>query len=396
MSILLRGKKSLSQLARAILRSFAPDASSYPFSTLQGAYQTSTGPAAVAVNDPVGLELDAMGTVGPELVTNGDFSAGVTGWGWYVPFLPQTFTNVGGELHVVGDGVARALYGQSTAETMTSGKTYRIRLSVRLASGAMPTISLNAAFYGVSLITIQSAGSTTVKTYSYEVFYKASTTGSVHLTFDNYVAHDLYIDNVSIVEVTGNHATQTTAINRPTVQQDGNGRFYASFNGTNSSLQLTSVQFQMADDFAVVTCVKYGTPASWSTIFSICGAGTTPRIQLFLDNANGHAGAYFRDDAGVSTRAQGAVDLRNTTSVITLAKRGTNVYLRVNGVQVVTTSVAGLGAATFTAAAIGKLALGADYMLGGSYGVDPIKGTVTDAQLLTLEKAAGQRAGLVI
>ena len=145
-----------------------------------------------------------------------------------------------------------------------------------------------------------------------------------------------------------------------------------------------------------LACVKYGTPVGWSTIFSLSGAGTTPRIQLVLNAANGFALAYFRDDAGVNTQAQGAVDLRNTTSVITLAKRGTNVYLRVNGVQVATTSAAGLGAATFTASAIGKLALGTDYMIGGSYGVDPIKGTVTDAQLLTLEKAAAQKAGLVL
>ena len=66
MSILLRGKKSLSQLARAILKSFGSNASSYPFSTRQGAYQTSACPVAAAVNDPMGLGLDALGAVGPE------------------------------------------------------------------------------------------------------------------------------------------------------------------------------------------------------------------------------------------------------------------------------------------------------------------------------------------
>lgn len=256
MSILLRGKKSLSQLARAILRSFGSDAHSYPFSTRQGAYQdTGAITPSVAVNDPIGLQQDTVGT---------------------------------------------------------------------------------------------------------------------------------------------NNATQTTAINRPTVQQDGGGRWYASFNGTNQSMQLASVPFQMADDFAVVACVKYGAPVAWLTIFSLSGAGVIPRIQLLLNEVNGFALAYFQDDAGVNTQAQGAVDLSNTTSVITLAKRGTNVYLRVNGVQVATTSVAGLGAATFTAAAIGRLALGADYMLGGIYDLNLTKGTVTDAQLLVLEKAAAQKAGLVL
>lgn len=37
-----------------------------------------------------------------------------------------------------------------------------------------------------------------------------------------------------------NHATQATTANRPTLQQDGSGYYYLSFNGTNSTLASTS------------------------------------------------------------------------------------------------------------------------------------------------------------
>jgi len=183
-------------------------------------YLLSDGSTGYSTVDGVdGLDLDGMGRLGSERVTNGDFSSGTTGWGWYVSFPPQTFANVSGELRVANDGVARALFGQSTSEAMTAGETYRIRLSVRLASGALPGIALNTAFYSATLVTLQASGPTGLTTYTYDIYYKAVSTGAVHISFDSYAAFDIYIDNVSIKPYTGTHLTQATTANKPLVRR---------------------------------------------------------------------------------------------------------------------------------------------------------------------------------
>ena len=322
--------------------------------------------------------MDAMGTVGPELVTNGDFSNGTTGWGWHVSFPPQTLENVGGELHVVNDGVARALCGQSTAETMTSGKTYRIRLSVRLASGATPTISLNTAFYGVSLLTIQSAGFTTVKTYSYEVFYKASTTGSVNLSFDSNAAHDLYIDNVSIVEVTGNHATQTTTANKPVLRVTG-GKYYGEFDGINDSL-LTG-NLALTNTFSIVVAGNLSSLPSQQTLIGEDTGGA----QVYV--TSGGAIVFAKVGTGVlATTAAGEV-VAGTPFVATATLAGGNAIIRKNGVQKVSTASALTLSAT-TGARIGGTFAGAEYCAGSLSAVGVLQGASTNAELLTIEKWA--------
>ena len=54
----------------------------------------------------------------------------------------------------------------------------------------------------------------------------------------------------------GNHAAQTTAINRPVLQIDGNGKYYLAFNGTNSSMVTPSIDFSGTDKITVVAGVK--------------------------------------------------------------------------------------------------------------------------------------------
>lgn len=496
---------TLQGLAQAILKSFGSNASEYPFATRQGMYQTSAGPASAAVNNPIGLELDSLGTVGVELVVNGDFSGGATGWG-----LGSGWTVSGGAANAATAGVSSLTQDLLVIE---AGKTYLVMFTAVVTSG-----NISAFLGGASVKSNFSTG-------TYSIYVQAG--GATTLAFDTLNACVCSIDNVSCKEVTGNHATQTTAGNRPLLQRgtwnllkwstdfsnavwnktappqdeafqivsglpagtkvtiscklSGSGtiqigffgatlgalddtitltatptrysktittvaaedlyaypyasrgvstatgfvasepqleygqvftsytpttsaagsnptagNYWAQFNGANQSLQLTSVPFQMADDFAVVACVNVGTPTNWTTVFSVSGAGATSRIELFIDNASGHAAAYFRDDASANTLIQGAADVRNVLSVLTIAKRGTAVFLRVNGVQVATGSVAALGTATMTSSSIGIIGASSEPLIGALYYLDPIKGAVTDAQLLVLEKAAAQRGGITI
>lgn len=71
----------------------------------------------------------------------------------------------------------------------------------------------------------------------------------------------------------GNHATQPTAINRPVLQQDASGRYYLAFNGTNSWMSTSAIDFTATDKMMACAGVKklndaaaFGVVAELSTI----------------------------------------------------------------------------------------------------------------------------------
>jgi len=54
----------------------------------------------------------------------------------------------------------------------------------------------------------------------------------------------------------GNHASQTTAASRPTLQQDSNGLYYLSFDGTDDSMVTPSINFTGTDKMTVWAGVR--------------------------------------------------------------------------------------------------------------------------------------------
>ena len=205
--------QSLQQKAMSILRSFGSNASSYPFSTRQGAYQTSTGPAAAAVNDPIGLELDAMGAVGPEVVVNPTFLSGGAGWlvaYWALSTGAATATSVAGGNLVYQLGVA------------TSGNVYRVNYTVDSISAGGVAAYINGT--QGTIRTAPGAYTETLQAAAINTFVGAITVGTTTAV----------ISSFSCVQVTGNHATQTTAGDRPLLAQDAGGRWYANTTGGKS------------------------------------------------------------------------------------------------------------------------------------------------------------------
>lgn len=164
------GTNSLNALAQAILRSFGSNASSYPFSTLQGAYQTSAGPAAAAVNDPIGLELDAMGSVVSILAPIDQFT--FTAAGSTPPttnsadtFLGENCVSVTIPINAGGYGVCRAVgYGSSAQFNCTDGKTYKCyytySLSRALVGGESVHVYTTGAYGGTGLTLTSSTRAT--------------------------------------------------------------------------------------------------------------------------------------------------------------------------------------------------------------------------------------------
>lgn len=171
----------------------------YDPSDLTTMFQDAAGTTPVtAVEQPVGLILDkSRGLVlGPELVVNGTFDSGTTGWslgaGWSIS---------GGA--AVSDGTSGNSYllGASPSEKVVVGKTYKVTFSISRTSGG-------------GMLSVQ--GLQTILSFSasgqYSTIFTATQNNFVAVQQFNFVGS---IDNISVKELPGAHASQTTNPDRP-------------------------------------------------------------------------------------------------------------------------------------------------------------------------------------
>jgi hypothetical protein len=173
------------------------------FSTL---FQDAAGTTPVtAVEQPVGLQLDlSKGLVlGPELVTNGDFSNGTTGW---TP-SSSTLSVSDGKLVVTAAGVSSRA---SQAVTTVANTWYEAQFTFG-GGTAVESVRIgvsidNAVYY-----------QTTVDG-SYKIKFLATTaTTYITLKAGDVIGLTAIFDNISVKELPGNHRFQSTSANRPVV-----------------------------------------------------------------------------------------------------------------------------------------------------------------------------------
>jgi hypothetical protein len=165
------------------------------FSTL---FQDSAGTTPVtAMEQPVGLQLDlSKGLVlGAELVTNGDFSNGSTGWsagaGWSI-----------------GSGVA-SFNGTASALSMSPGFSYTAGNWYSFSFTKTGTLA-GSLRLSTAVMTFASGQTGTITA----IFQAPSTGTSVFFFGDSGTGT---VDNVTIKTIAGNHRFQTTSANRPVV-----------------------------------------------------------------------------------------------------------------------------------------------------------------------------------
>ena len=203
-------------------RIIKPDASFTPrelFARMQGAWfeprqgsmwQENTGVTpTTSGGQTVGLLLDQsqQAQLGPELVTNGDFSNGTTGWADGPYGITKTVE--AGELKLVCTSIANAYVGQVVPTEV--GKTYTISFSARPTIGDYKVYLYRAD--GTTFLASITNG------YKYTAQYTSVYVALV--TFGAAIGNTTYFDNISVREVLGNHAYQATAANRPTLQFNG-------------------------------------------------------------------------------------------------------------------------------------------------------------------------------
>lgn len=248
----------------------------------------------------VGLVLDqSQGlALGSELVTNGAFDAGISGWSDASSVGGSIAWNASlGALDIINaTGVGRALQTQ----TVVVGRTYRLFVTNKGATSALLYIGSTAA--GVEYFNGQSVPAGQSRSYLIN-----ATTTVFSIGIRNFSAGTtMTVDNISVRELAGNHATQATAGNRPLTTTIGAGFRGIQFDGVDDWLSTAAIDFSNSDEVTVVAGVRKLSDAAQAMLVELTTtSGATP--QSFGLQAPGPATSY-RFVSGGSATAAGLVD----------------------------------------------------------------------------------------
>ena len=341
------------------------------FSTM---FQNAAGTTPVtAVGQPVGLMLDkSKGSVlGPELVTNGDFSNGTTGW---TIGANITASVAAGEavVNFVGSISSTSNNWFAANSPSTANKRYRIEFDATYVSGG----DLQAGTDWTVGKTITGASNAGVKTrYSLDVSSQATLSVFGLVTFGSTTTATWKLDNISVRELPGNHAFNPSgnSANFPVLQQDGTGRYYLAFNGVNQWLQTNSIDFTYGDKMFVSAGVRKLSDAALGTVVGLT-TGITSNNGAFRLAAPGSAAPNLEWSAKGTTQ----VDLTSTTYTAPITSivsgtadiSGSSTIQRINGAQTAS-SASSLGTGNFSNAALYLGASGgtANWLNGRLYGL---------------------------
>ena len=105
-----------------------------------------------------------------------------------------------------------------------------------------------------------------------------------------------------VVDAVGTiNATQATTANKPILRQTS-GKYSWQFDGSNDTLALGSVPFQMADDHCVVVGLSSSSYASLLQAFYNGGSSGASRCaSLFISATTGSPNFFWRENASVHT-----------------------------------------------------------------------------------------------
>jgi hypothetical protein len=287
------------------------------FSTM---FQDAAGTTPVtAVGQSVRLMIDKSrgGVSATQLVTNGDFSNGATGW-----TLGAGWTVTGGEAVFSTTGVAASI----TQGATVAGRTYVVTYTVTARSAG--TV---APIIGGTIGTQRSAPGT----YT-EYLVALNTTGYGLRGSPAFVGA---ADNVSVREVLGNHFTQANVANAPILQADS-GLNFLLFDGSDDWLQsAATINPGAVDKAQVFAGVRKLSDAASGLLVEASSNGLTNDGTFSLQSPEGSAQNYSFRARGIGT-STGWLAITFTapiTSVLSCSfdnagsNRNNVVFPRVNG-----------------------------------------------------------------
>ena len=232
MTILLR-QKPLPQVVRQIVQ--RDNGAWFDPSDLSTLYQDAAGTVPVtAVGQPVGLVLDKSKglMLGPELVTNGSFDLNIIGW---TPTTPALVGWQNGELILTNTSSGyQEQANYALTPYVSPNKIYTV--SVRARRGTADYFSLVVDGNSVPERYITNLSNTEMQTYNFTFLHREGQTSCTFRIRAGGVG-TVYLDNVSVREVLGSHASQPITASRPTLIYE-NGLYGLSFDGIDDYLNL--------------------------------------------------------------------------------------------------------------------------------------------------------------
>ena len=187
----------------------------YDPSDLSTLFQDSAGTVPVtAVEQPVGLILDkSKGLIlGPQLVANGDFSSGTTGW----TATTGTISAPAGKLIIANEASgANVAWANATVIPTVVGRTYRLTFDFEKGTANQGAVVVGSTPRGADLVTFGATNMTATGSKS-AVF--VATTAQAYVTALNNTtmpSGTSTFDNIFVRELLGNHAIQATTTKRP-------------------------------------------------------------------------------------------------------------------------------------------------------------------------------------
>lgn len=270
-----------------------------------------------ANNDPVGFALDqhkwggltlaAYRASQSEMVTNGDFSGGLTGW---TTFNAGNVSIVGDAIRITpNDGTTRYAY-----QTLTTVPARWYEISVDYLGGTSPGASIRVGTAAGSSNLLNSGSLSGIGTKRY-FFKAASTTSLIHVVNAGASGTTADFDNVSVKEIDGHHAT---AANRPTWASASNDLL---FDGVNDVF-ITTYRAGAQTKACMASYVKSNTPARW-----FLGAFATGYFDLGHRSPNGVAYMHFAN----STEHAGTTVITGAYHSVVADRDTVNAHLAVDG-----------------------------------------------------------------
>lgn len=203
----------------------------YDPNDLSTMFQDAAGTVPVtAAGQPVGLILDkSKGLVlSPELVTNGDFSNGNANWTVKNADSTHVVTFSGGKVRYQADTTTPVLALEQVGVIVT-GKWYEV--TVVCSDYVSGSLKVDVGNGGI----VVASGLGTFKT---KILARTNTLVLVR----NVANVDLTIDSISVKEIQGNHAYQSTSASRPILRQNAvTGANYLEFDGVDDFLETSDV-----------------------------------------------------------------------------------------------------------------------------------------------------------
>jgi hypothetical protein len=371
----------------------------YDPNDLSTMFQDAAGTIPVtAVGQPVGLLLDkSKGLVfGGELNSN-TFNTNLAGWG------VGTASSV-----ILENGEAKVTLGGAINSSANNwfkldgvyalGKRYTVSFDATHVSGG----DLQAGFGYIAGLTVTSAQGATKQRYTFTSSgFAASGVGL--LAFGATTAGSVWkIDNVSVKEVLGNHAYQTTSASRPILRKNAvTGANYLEFDGSDDFLQTSNINFTATDKVSLFAGVRKLSDASIGSVFGLSSAPISASgvFEVYAPQAAGSEGvAYY--SRGASTRlailAQG---LKAPVGFILSAQTdiaNNTVICKIN--QSLAGAGGNLGGGSFSnnPLFIGRRAGTSLPFNGHIYGLIGVGKLTSDSETIAIEKELAKRIGVTL